>query len=195
MSAFAATRICSASRISGLTFDDGRRNAGRNLRRKCLLNQRNPACDVLRIIAQQDADRVFFLRDLSLQVRNLRIRSVEHLLRLEHIQFRGHSVLKAQPGKFDRIGLGVDCLTRDRELQVELQEREVVAGHIADQGQCDDLACVLRCQKLGASCFIGAAQATEEIQLERRVRAQGQEVVSGLFEVSFPPPKFALPVS
>ena len=143
----------------GPTLDDRRWKAGWNFRRKCLLDERNPACNVLRVIAEQDADGVFFLGNLSLQVRNLRIRRVEDLLSLEHIQLRGDSVLKPQLGKFDRIGLGLDRLPRDRELQIKLQQREIVARHIADEGQCDDLARIFGGQQLSAGCFVGAAQA------------------------------------
>ena len=64
----------------GPALDDRGWKAGWNFRRKCLLDERNPARDVLRVIAEQDADGVFFLCNLSLQVRNLRIRSVEDLL-------------------------------------------------------------------------------------------------------------------
>ncbi len=85
----------------GPALDDRRWNAGWNFRRKCLLDERNPACDVLWVIAEQDADRIFFLSNLSLQVRNLRIRGIEDLLGLEHIQLRGDAVLKPQLGKFD----------------------------------------------------------------------------------------------
>ena len=85
----------------GPTLDDRRWKAGWNFRRKCLLDERDPACDVLRIIAEQDADGIFFLGDLPLQVGNLRIRGVEDLLSLEHVQLRGDAVLKAQLGEFD----------------------------------------------------------------------------------------------
>ena len=166
----------------GPALDDRRWKARRNFRRKCLLDQRNPARDVLRIIAEQDADGVFFLGNLSLQVGDLRIRGIEHLLSLEHIQLRGDAVIEPQVGKFDRIGLGLDRLSRDRELQVELQQREIVARHIADEGQYDDLARIFGGQELGACCFVGAAQLSEEIQLESRVGSERQKVVFGLFE-------------
>ena len=51
-------------------------------------DQRQSARDTLRVIAQQDADGVFLLRDLSLQIRNGGVRSIEDLLRLEHISPR-----------------------------------------------------------------------------------------------------------
>ena len=70
----------------GPALDNRGWNADWNFRRKGLLDERNPTGDVLRIIAEQDADGIFFLSNLSLQVRNLRVGSVEDLLSLEHIQ-------------------------------------------------------------------------------------------------------------
>ena len=58
--------------------------------------------------------------------------------------------LKAQIGELDRIYLRLDRLVRDLELQVELQEREVVAGHVAHQGQYDRLPRGFSSQQLGA---------------------------------------------
>src|SRR5208283_3431787 len=66
----------------GPTLDDRRWNAGWNFRRKCLLDERNAACYVLWVIAEQDTDGVFFLGNLSLQVRDRGIGGIQHLLGL-----------------------------------------------------------------------------------------------------------------
>src|ERR1700722_12566345 len=116
----------------GTALDDRRGKARWNFRWKCLLNERNTTRHVLRIIAQKNADGIFFLTDLALQVRNLRVCSVEDLLSLEHIELRGDSVIKPQLRKFDRIGLRIDCFPRDLELQVELQQSEVIVRYITD---------------------------------------------------------------
>ena len=50
----------------------------------------------MRVIAEQNADGVFFLGNLPLEFRNLRICGVEHLLRLKHIQLCGHAVIEAE---------------------------------------------------------------------------------------------------
>ena len=171
----------------GPTLDDRRWKAGWNFRRKCLLDERNPACDVLWVIAEQDADGIFFLGNLPLQVGDLRIRGIEDLLGLKHIQLGGNAVVKPQLGKFDRIGLGLNRLTRDRELQIKLQQREVVGRNIADEGQCDNLACIFGSQELGAGGFVGAAQLAEEIELERRVGGQASESCTGTVQ-GFPCP-------
>ena len=94
-------------------------------------------------------------------------------------------MVEPQLGEFDRIGLGLNRLTSDRALQIKLQQREIVARPVADEGPCDDLASLFGSQELGAGCFVGAAQAAEEIQLERRVGRQSQEVVPGLNDMFF----------
>jgi hypothetical protein len=77
----------------GPALDDRRWNAGRNFRRKCLPDERNPACDVLWVMAEQDTDRILFLCNLALQVGDLGVRSIENLLGLENIQLCGDAVL------------------------------------------------------------------------------------------------------
>ena len=102
ISALAATRICSASRISGRRFQQRRGQPRRHLRRQRLFHQRASASHGLRIIARQNADRIFFLRNLPLQVGNLRVGDVEGLLRLQHIEARSHTVFQAEVGKLHR---------------------------------------------------------------------------------------------
>jgi hypothetical protein len=79
--------------------------------------------------------------------------------------------------------LRVDRLTRDLELQIELQKSEVVACHIANESEYDDLACVFRGQEFGAGRFRCAAQLSEEIELECRVGSERQKVILGLFDI------------
>ena len=114
-----------------------------------MLDQGKSAWHILRVIAEQDADGVFLLADLPFQVRNGGIGGIEHLLCLEHIQFCGHTVVKAQTGELDRIYLRLDRIPRDLELQIELQQREVVGGDVADQGQYDRLPRGFSSQELG----------------------------------------------
>ena len=62
-------------------------------------------------------------------------------------------MLEPELGEFDRIGLSLDRLTGDRELQIKLQQREIVARDIADESQNDDLARVFGRQEFCAGCF------------------------------------------
>ena len=126
ISAFAAIRFCSASRISGRRSMMRGRKAGRYFGGKRLRHQGKPARHTLRVIAKQDADRVFLLSDLPFQIRNGGIRRIQYLLCLEHIEFCGHTVAPAADGELDRIYLCLHRIARDLELQVELQQREVV---------------------------------------------------------------------
>ncbi len=150
ISAFAATRFCSASRISGRRsmMEEGR--PGGTSGGSVCADQGKPARHTLRIIAKQDADGVFLLSDLPFQIRNGGIRRIEYLLCLEHIEFCGHTVAQPQIGELDRIYLCLHRIARDLELQVELQQREVVGGHITHQGQYDGLPRGFRSQQLGS---------------------------------------------
>ena len=138
---------------------------------------RGTACG---IIAKENADGIFFLRDLSLQVRDLSIGRIENLLSLQNIQLGGNAVLDAKIGELDGIFLRLDGLARDLELQIELQKREIVARHVADQRQYDRLPRILGGQQFGARRFRCASQLAEEVQLERCVGGQSQKVVLGL---------------
>ena len=55
-----------------------------------------PRGTALRIIAEENADGIFFLRDLPLQVRDLSICGVENLLSLQNVKLGGHAVLDAE---------------------------------------------------------------------------------------------------
>ena len=94
----------------------------------------------LRVIAQENTYCVFLLRDLPLEIRDLRVCGVQSLLRLEHIELRRHAVLNAQRGELNRILLGRDRLVRDLQLQIKFQQREVVARNIA-QRNCQAAEC------------------------------------------------------
>src|ERR1700722_2515518 len=72
------------------------REPRRNIRREDLLFERLPALHAVRVLAEENADGVFFLADKSLEVRNLSICSVQHLLCLEHIELGGHTVVQAE---------------------------------------------------------------------------------------------------
>ena len=97
----------------GPTLEQRRRQAGRHVRRKRLLDQRTPARYALRVVAEEDADGIFLLRNLPLEVRDLRICGIEHLLSLQHIELGGHAVVKSERSQFDGIFLCLDRVSRD----------------------------------------------------------------------------------
>ena len=150
ISAFAATKVCSASRISGRRSSSDGRQARRHFGRKQLLHQRPSARHGLRIVAEENADGIFFLRDLPLQVGDLSVRRIENLLSLQNVELGGHAVLDAKIGELHRIFLRLDGVARDLELKVELQEREIVARHVAHERQHDRLPRILGGKQFGA---------------------------------------------
>src|SRR5579862_1322254 len=82
------------------SIDQGRRQTRGNAGRKRLRHQGKSATNIRGIIAEQNADGIFLLAYLSLQVRDLRIGGVEHLLSLEHVQLGSHAVIEAQRSQF-----------------------------------------------------------------------------------------------
>ncbi len=114
-------------------------------------------------MAEQNTDRVFLLTDLPLQVWHRRVGGIQHLLGLQHIQLGGNTMVKPQPRQLDGIFLGLHRVAGDLQFEIELQQGEVVAGHIADQGEDDGIPRILGSQQLGAGSLGRAPQASEEI--------------------------------
>jgi hypothetical protein len=103
-----------------------------------------PSRNVVRILSQQDVDRVLRLADLPFEIGDLRICHIEHLPGLKHIKRRRHTVLEAQLGKLHRIVLGAHCCCCDLKLQVEIAEQTIIARDVAHQCQDYGLLCTLR---------------------------------------------------
>ncbi len=66
-----------------------------------MFHQRASAWHALRIIAKENADGIFFLRDLPLQVGNLGICRIEDLLGLKHVKLCSHAVIDTELGQLD----------------------------------------------------------------------------------------------
>ena len=86
MMALAATRFCSAARMSGRRSSNEDGNPGGHRRRLLLLSQRAPARHCAGVSAQQQADLVLGLLDQPLDVGNRLRRAVNQLLALPNIQ-------------------------------------------------------------------------------------------------------------
>src|SRR5579885_2247018 len=108
-SALAAMRFCSACRISGRRSSSAGQ-ARRQLWRQNLspnpplwrLSSEGPSSrNALWVISEKNAERILGLTDLALQVRDLRIRSIEQLPGLKHVKPCGDTVFKPQLGEVD----------------------------------------------------------------------------------------------
>ena len=66
-----------------------------------LLCEPESAGNIARLLSEKDADGIFLLSDLPLEVRNLGICRIQYLLCLEYIEFGGDAVLKAQVCEFE----------------------------------------------------------------------------------------------
>ena len=100
-----------------------------------MLDQRPSARHAFRILSHENTDCILRLPDLPLEVGDLSVGRVEHLLRLKHIELRSYSVVESQLGQLDRLFLGFDRVFGDLELEVKPEELEVVARHVTHQRQ------------------------------------------------------------
>ena len=81
-----------------------------------MLDQRASTRHAVWVIAQKNTERILFQSDLPLQVGNLRVRGVEHLLSLQHVELRGDPMVQSVLGQLDGIFLGLDRVACDLEL-------------------------------------------------------------------------------
>jgi len=145
-----------------------------------LLHQRSAARHALRIVSQQDAYGIFLLCNLSFQVRDSRVRSIQHLLGLKHVEPGCNAMADSEFSQPDGILLGLDRIPGDLELEVEVEKREIVARHVAHECQDNRLLSILGREELSAGRFGSPPQAAEKIQLERRIRREHEKVGFGL---------------
>src|SRR5262249_776191 len=88
-----------------------------DLRRKRLLDQSHAWLPRLWRSAKKNADGIFFLSDLSFEVGNLRVRRVQDLLGLQHVQFGRHAVLHTKVRQVYRVFLSLHGVARDLQLK------------------------------------------------------------------------------
>src|SRR5579863_10177528 len=136
-------------------FEQLRGQAGRQLRRESLAPcpalggfdaQGHSPGDIVRILSQEDIDRVLGLADLPLEVRDLCIRNVENLPRLKNVERRRDAMLKAELCELDGVLLGPHGFLGYLKLQIKIAEQEVIARHIAHKRKDYRLLSVLGAQ-------------------------------------------------
>src|SRR6202012_3196788 len=101
-------------------FEERGRHARRHFGRKRLLNERQSAWHVLRVVAKENADGIFFLRDLPLEVRDSCIGRIENLLSLQDVELCCDAMLHAKIRELHRVYLRIDSFFCDSELKVKL---------------------------------------------------------------------------
>src|SRR5215469_13624666 len=82
-------------------LNDRRREAGWNLGRERLLDERKSSDNILRIVSEQNADGIFLLSYFAFEVGYLGICRVEHLQGLEHVKLCGHAASNPELGQLD----------------------------------------------------------------------------------------------
>src|SRR5580765_4354241 len=77
----------------GPALDQRGWHSRRHFGRKRLFHQRAAARHGLWVVAKENADGIFFLRNLPLQVRDLSVRRIKNLLSLQNIKLCGHAMI------------------------------------------------------------------------------------------------------
>ncbi len=107
-----------------------------------------------------------FLANLPLKVRDLSVRGVEHLLRLQYVELSCHAMVQSQRSQFDGAFLRLYRVFRDLEFEIELQEEEVCGRDVAHEGESYSTLTLFGRQELCAGRFGGAPQLAEEVELK-----------------------------
>ncbi len=90
------------------------------------------------------------------------------MLGLAHVQQRRHPALLPGFRQSEEGRPGGQGAPRDLHLQIKFSQREVGAGHVADQGQHHGLPEILRGQQIGPGRLGGAPEAAPQVQLPRQ---------------------------
>src|SRR5262249_7008451 len=141
------------------------RGKPRRHRRQLELVDRFAASDRPWVAPQQDRERILQLRDLRLELRNLRRRSLVLRLGLGDVHLRDLPVLELELEELDRFAVGSERLFRDRELLVEPTQLNVVARDGGDQRENYAAACFIGGEKVGKRRLALAADAPPEVDL------------------------------
>jgi hypothetical protein len=72
-----------------------------------------------------DADEIFFLFDLSLQVRNFCGRGEDELLRLPYVEIGAQALVREILNQMKRVLARRQCAPRDLELRVQFAELKI----------------------------------------------------------------------
>lgn len=138
----------------------------RDFGKEWLVDQRASAYHRVGIIAQKNTDGILFESELPFQLWNLRVGSIEHLPGLQDVECGSNAMIEPVLHKPHGIFLSLDGVAGDLQLQVEVKQREVIAGHITHKREDGGLAGVLAGQHLSTRRLGLAAQLTKKVELE-----------------------------
>src|SRR5262249_15271832 len=131
------------------------------------------------ILAEQHADEVFLLCDLTLERRDLAPGAVHKLLRLSDVEQRGHAAAFTHLRELQRLLTRRERPPRDVELEIERAEREVCVRDLADERRQHGAAAPFARQQLRPRGFRGAPVSPPEIEFprDRSLHLQGSDVL------------------
>src|SRR5262245_13933360 len=96
-----------------------------------------PPCDLFRLSAEQNADPVLCLDDLTLQISQLSSGSSPFRLESIEIELRDSPLFVAKLGQANRFIPGLEGALGDIHLVIQSTEIEIRLGHRTDQAEDD----------------------------------------------------------
>ena len=103
---------------------------------------------------------------------------IDQLFGLAQVEQRGDAACLARPGQLQRFLARLQSTLRDLERVVELAQREVGGGHVADQRGDDGLAVFLRAQQVRARRFGRAPQPAPDVDFKRQQLQRGRSEIA-----------------
>src|SRR5215469_1382369 len=130
-----------------------------------LLGQFETSRNVAGVVAEKDADGIFLLSDLALEVRDFGCDCINELLGLTHIQHRVDTVLLQSLRQLERVVSRTQGALGDFQLEVQHAKRKIRAREVGDQSGHNFFLSPLVGQQIRPRCFGCAAVSSPEVQI------------------------------
>ena len=176
MRALAATSCCSAARMSGRRSSNSDGSPAGTSTRIGVRSQRATARNGAGVAAEQHAERVLELAGLTLEVGDVVGGGGQLALAPSQIELRADALPGAGAQDAHALAPRVDRSPADRELLVDLEQRDVARRHVAHERQQHRAPRLLGGQDVRARGFRRAREPTPQIHLERQVERGAEDL-------------------
>ena len=168
MLALAATRFCSAARISGRRSSSADGNPGGTSGGSSCCVKSWPRTIAPGLWPSSRADLILGLLDLLLDLRDGLRGGIDQLLGLAQIEQRRDAAALPVDGQLQRFLPGGQRAPGNFQFVVQFAQMQISGGHVADQGGDHGLAVLLGAQQIRARRLRRAPQLSPDIDFERK---------------------------